>query len=113
MREQSSVVNRYLAERARWQRLKRRAQRKGSSSGEDGGWKLAAASSAVRALAWVLGRGEDVVPIPGTKRRAYLEENVAATEIELTDDDLARLDEAAPPGITAGDRYPDMSTVES
>ncbi|HET8906726.1 MAG TPA: hypothetical protein VFN11_07155 [Ktedonobacterales bacterium] len=55
MREQSSVVNRYLAERARWQRLKRRAQRKGPSSGEDGGWKLAAASSAVRALAWVLG----------------------------------------------------------
>ena len=55
MREQSSVVNRYLAERARWQRLKRRAQRKRSSAGEDGGWKLAAASSAVRALAWVLG----------------------------------------------------------
>jgi aryl-alcohol dehydrogenase-like predicted oxidoreductase len=64
------------------------------------------------ALAWVHHQGEDVVPIPGTKRRRYLEENVAATEIELTEDDLARLDEAAPPGVTAGDRYPDMSTVE-
>jgi aryl-alcohol dehydrogenase-like predicted oxidoreductase len=63
------------------------------------------------ALAWVHHQGEDVVPIPGTKRRKYLEENVAATEIELTEDDLRRLDEAAPPGVTAGDRYPDMSTV--
>jgi aryl-alcohol dehydrogenase-like predicted oxidoreductase len=54
-----------------------------------------------------------VAPIPGTKRRRYLEENVAATEIELSEDDLRRLDEAAPPGVTAGDRYPDMSTVES
>ena len=65
------------------------------------------------ALAWVLHQGEDVVPIPGTKRRRYLEENVAATEIELSEDDLRRIDEAAPPGITAGDRYPDMSSVES
>jgi len=65
------------------------------------------------ALAWVHHRGEDIVPIPGTKRRRYLEENVAATAIELTDDDLERLDEAAPPGVTAGDRYPDMSTVQS
>jgi aryl-alcohol dehydrogenase-like predicted oxidoreductase len=64
------------------------------------------------ALAWVHHRGEDVVPIPGTKRRRYLEENVAATEIDLTADDLCRLDEAAPPGVTAGDRYPDMSTVQ-
>jgi aryl-alcohol dehydrogenase-like predicted oxidoreductase len=64
------------------------------------------------ALAWVHHRGEDVVPIPGTKRRKYLEENVAATEVELSDEDLRRLDEAAPPGVTAGDRYPDMSTVE-
>jgi aryl-alcohol dehydrogenase-like predicted oxidoreductase len=63
------------------------------------------------ALAWVHHRGSDVVPIPGTKRRHYLEENVAATEVELTDEDLSRLDEAAPPGATAGDRYPDMSTV--
>jgi aryl-alcohol dehydrogenase-like predicted oxidoreductase len=65
------------------------------------------------ALAWILHQGEDIVPIPGTKRRRYLEENVAATEIELTDEDLRRLDAAAPPGATAGDRYPDMSTVES
>jgi aryl-alcohol dehydrogenase-like predicted oxidoreductase len=64
------------------------------------------------ALAWVEHQGADVVPIPGTKRREYLEENVAATEVELTDDDLSRLDQAAPPGVTAGDRYPDMSTVE-
>jgi aryl-alcohol dehydrogenase-like predicted oxidoreductase len=65
------------------------------------------------ALAWVHHQGEDIVPIPGTKRRKYLEENVAATEIKLTEDELRRLDEAAPPGVTAGDRYPDMSTVEA
>jgi aryl-alcohol dehydrogenase-like predicted oxidoreductase len=64
------------------------------------------------ALAWVLHRGDDIVPIPGTKRRPYLEENVAASDIDLTEDDLRRLDEAAPPGQTAGDRYPDMSPVE-
>jgi aryl-alcohol dehydrogenase-like predicted oxidoreductase len=64
------------------------------------------------ALAWVHHRGEDVVPIPGTKRRRYLEENAQAAEVRLTDEDLTRLDEAAPPGATAGDRYPDMSTVE-
>jgi aryl-alcohol dehydrogenase-like predicted oxidoreductase len=64
------------------------------------------------ALAWVHHQGEDVVPIPGTKRRRYLEENIAATEIALSDEELSRLDEVAPPGATAGDRYPDMSTVE-
>ncbi len=69
-------------------------------------------TAAQLALAWVHHQGEDVVPIPGTKRRRYLEENVAATEVELSADDLHRLDEAAPPGVTAGDRYPDMSTVE-
>ena len=63
------------------------------------------------ALAWVLHRGEDIVPIPGTKRRAYLEENVEATEIGLTDEDLQRLEEAVPAGATAGDRYPDMSSI--
>jgi aryl-alcohol dehydrogenase-like predicted oxidoreductase len=63
------------------------------------------------ALAWVLHQGDDVVPIPGTKRRSYLEENVAAAEIELTDAELARIDEAAPVGAAAGERYPDMSTV--
>jgi aryl-alcohol dehydrogenase-like predicted oxidoreductase len=63
------------------------------------------------ALAWVLSRGDDVVPIPGTKRVSYLEENFAAAEIELTADELRRLDEAFPIGATAGDRYPDMSRV--
>ncbi len=58
------------------------------------------------ALAWVLSRGEEIVPIPGTKRRKYLEENVAALDIELTADDLRRLDELAPRGVVAGDRYP-------
>jgi len=64
------------------------------------------------ALAWVLHRGEDIVPIPGTKRRSYLEENVAASEIELSPDELERIDEAAPSGAASGDRYPDMSTVD-
>jgi aryl-alcohol dehydrogenase-like predicted oxidoreductase len=63
------------------------------------------------ALAWVLEQGEDVVPIPGTKRRGYLEQNVAATEIELSEEELRRLDDAAPPGATAGDRYADMSPI--
>jgi aryl-alcohol dehydrogenase-like predicted oxidoreductase len=63
------------------------------------------------ALAWVLAKGDDVVPIPGTKRRPYLEENVGASEIELTDEDLAWLAEAFPVGAAAGDRYADMSVV--
>jgi len=63
------------------------------------------------ALAWLLAQGEDVVPIPGTKRRTYLEENVAATEITLTSEELRRIEEVAPKGMAAGDRYPDMSSV--
>jgi aryl-alcohol dehydrogenase-like predicted oxidoreductase len=63
------------------------------------------------ALAWLLAQGEDIVPIPGTKRRQYLEENVAATEISLTAADLERIDQVAPKGSAAGDRYPDMSSV--
>ncbi len=63
------------------------------------------------ALAWVLHQGDDVVPIPGTKRVRYLEENVAATDVRLAEEDLRRLEEVAPVGATAGDRYPDMSTV--
>ncbi|MGY1754162.1 aldo/keto reductase [Blastococcus sp. SYSU D01042] len=59
------------------------------------------------ALAWVMAQGEDVVPIPGTKRRSYLEENVAAAAVELTPADLARLDEIAPLGAAEGTRYPD------
>jgi aryl-alcohol dehydrogenase-like predicted oxidoreductase len=65
------------------------------------------------ALAWVHAQGEDIVPIPGTKRRTYLEENVAAASIELTENELARLDEVFQPGVTAGDRYPDMSSVNA
>ncbi len=65
------------------------------------------------ALAWVLAQGDDIVPIPGTKRVSYLEENVAATEIELTEDDLRRLDEIAPAGAAAGDRYADMSSIDT
>jgi len=63
------------------------------------------------ALAWVLAQGDDVVPIPGTKRLAYLEENIAASEIVLDAATLAALDAAAPVGAAAGDRYADMSTV--
>ena len=59
------------------------------------------------ALAWVLAKGKDVVPIPGTKRRKYLDENFAALEISLTAADFARLDGIAPPGVAAGARYPD------
>jgi aryl-alcohol dehydrogenase-like predicted oxidoreductase len=64
------------------------------------------------ALAWLLHRGDDVVPIPGTKRREYLEENAAASEIELSAEELERIDAAAPSGGTAGDRYPDMSSID-
>jgi aryl-alcohol dehydrogenase-like predicted oxidoreductase len=63
------------------------------------------------ALAWVLHRGNDIVPIPGTKRVAFLEENVAAANVRLGDDELRRIDEVAPKGVAAGNRYPDMSTV--
>ncbi len=57
------------------------------------------------ALAWLLGQGRDIVPIPGTKRRKYLEENVGALEIGLTSEELAWLNKVAPPGVAAGDRY--------
>jgi aryl-alcohol dehydrogenase-like predicted oxidoreductase len=60
------------------------------------------------ALAWLLARGDDIVPIPGTKRRIYLEENVGATELTLTKGDLARIDDLAPKGIAAGQRYPEQ-----
>jgi aryl-alcohol dehydrogenase-like predicted oxidoreductase len=64
------------------------------------------------ALAWVMSQGTDVVPIPGTKRRRYLEENVAAAQIELSDEDLERIDDAAPAGSAAGERYADMSSID-
>jgi aryl-alcohol dehydrogenase-like predicted oxidoreductase len=60
------------------------------------------------ALAWLLGRGPDIVPIPGTKRRTYLEQNVAAVEIELSAAEAATLDQALPTGIAAGLRYPEF-----
>jgi aryl-alcohol dehydrogenase-like predicted oxidoreductase len=61
------------------------------------------------ALAWVLAQGEEGVPIPGTTRRAHLEENVAALELTLSPEDLARLNEVAPKGATAGERYPEQA----
>jgi aryl-alcohol dehydrogenase-like predicted oxidoreductase len=64
------------------------------------------------ALAWVLGRGDDIVPIPGTKRRRYLEENAESVDVELTEEDVERLEQAFPQGAAAGDRYPDMSTID-
>jgi len=59
------------------------------------------------ALAWVLAQGKDIVPIPGTKRRKYLEENVGALYVKLSAEDLARLDEVAPKGVASGERYPE------
>ena len=79
-------------------RVKEIAQEKGCTAGQ-------------LALAWLLHQGDDVVPIPGTKRVKYLEENVGATEVELTGDELASIDETAPVGAAAGDRYADMSSV--
>jgi aryl-alcohol dehydrogenase-like predicted oxidoreductase len=57
------------------------------------------------ALAWLLAQGEDIVPIPGTKRRKYLEENVTATDIKLSVQDIDEIKAIAPPGIAVGDRY--------
>jgi aryl-alcohol dehydrogenase-like predicted oxidoreductase len=62
-------------------------------------------TAAQLALAWLLACGDDIVPISGTRRRSYLEENAAAIKVSLTSADLARLDQAAPPGVTAGERY--------
>ena len=63
------------------------------------------------ALAWVLEQGDDVVPIPGTTSAEHLEENAAALDVTFSDRELERIDEIAPQGAAAGDRYPDMSTV--
>ena len=60
------------------------------------------------ALAWLLAQGEDIIPIPGTKRRKYLEENVGALNVKLTAEDLRRIDEVAPKGVAAGARYPEI-----
>jgi aryl-alcohol dehydrogenase-like predicted oxidoreductase len=76
--------------------------------------ELAAAkgcTAAQIALAWVLAQGEDIVPIPGTTRVENLEENVGALEVELTEEELRDLDAVFPKGAAAGERYPDMSSV--
>ena len=59
------------------------------------------------ALAWLLAQGKDIVPIPGTKRRTYLEENLAAIDIRLTPEERKRINEAAPQGVASGQRYGD------
>lgn len=64
-------------------------------------------SSAQLALAWLLAQGDDIVPIPGTKRRKYLEDNMGAADVQLSDGDLARIDAIAPLGAAAGERYPE------
>ena len=61
------------------------------------------------ALAWLYAQGEDMIPIPGTRRRKYLEENVAALEVKLSAEDLRRIDEAAPRGVAAGQRYSEQA----
>jgi aryl-alcohol dehydrogenase-like predicted oxidoreductase len=63
------------------------------------------------ALAWVLAQDDDIVPIPGTKRRRYLEENVGAVDVALTSDDLRRIAEVAPKGVAWGMRYPEHMLV--
>jgi aryl-alcohol dehydrogenase-like predicted oxidoreductase len=80
-------------------RVKALADRKGVTPGQ-------------LALAWVLAQGDDIAPIPGTKRVRYLEENVAAADVELTEDDLVALDKAVPAGAVQGERYSDMSTID-
>lgn len=69
------------------------------------------ATPAQLAIAWLLAQGQDIVPIPGTKRRKYLEENVAVVLVELSVEELARIDAVAPQGVAVGDRYSDMSMV--
>jgi aryl-alcohol dehydrogenase-like predicted oxidoreductase len=69
--------------------------------------KAKGSTAAQLALAWVLAQGDDVVPIPGTKRRPYLEENLGALSVRLSAEDLARLDAVCPPGAAAGLRYPE------
>ncbi|MBD8847217.1 MULTISPECIES: aldo/keto reductase [Priestia] len=63
------------------------------------------------ALAWILSQGDDIVPIPGTKRIQYLEENIGALKIQLSKEELYRINEVAPKGVAAGERYPDMGSV--
>jgi len=66
-------------------------------------------NAAQLALAWVLAQGEDIVPIPGTKHVRYLDENIGALDVSLSDEELRRLDEILPPGAAAGTRYPEQA----
>jgi aryl-alcohol dehydrogenase-like predicted oxidoreductase len=83
------------------ERVQAIAERKGVTAGQ-------------LALAWVLAKGEDIVPIPGTKRRKYLEENAAAVDIRLTPEEIAELEAAVPASEIAGDRYAEatMKTID-
>jgi aryl-alcohol dehydrogenase-like predicted oxidoreductase len=81
------------------ERVRAIAQRKGVKAGQ-------------LALAWVLAQGEDLVPIPGTKRRTYLEENVAAVDIVLSPEEIAEIEAAVPQAAVAGDRYASMATID-
>ncbi|WP_400159867.1 aldo/keto reductase [Arthrobacter sp. BPSS-3] len=65
------------------------------------------------ALAWLLAQGEHIVPIPGTKKRDRLQENLGAVDVELSAEDMARLEELAPAGVAAGGRYPDMGSIDA
>ncbi len=67
------------------------------------------ATAAQLALAWVMSRGDDVVPIPGTKRRRWLRENAAAADVGLSEDDVAAIEAAVPRGAVVGERYPESS----
>jgi aryl-alcohol dehydrogenase-like predicted oxidoreductase len=78
------------------ERLEHMAREKGCSS------------TAQLALAWLLAQGDDIVPIPGTKRRKYLDEDLASLNVNLTREDLAKIDELAPRGAAAGERYPEV-----
>ncbi|MBW6525095.1 aldo/keto reductase [Sphingomonas sp. RHCKR47] len=64
------------------------------------------------ALAWVLAQGDDIVPIPGTKRRTYLDDNLGALDVTLSEADLRRIDAVLPPGAASGERYPSMATID-
>ena len=110
IKQRSDITNDFLRNSPRFQeealqknlaivnKVEELAQEKGVTAGQ-------------LALAWVLHQGQDIVPIPGTKRRTHLEDNLKALDIELSDDGLKALSEAAPRGVTVGDRYADMTTV--
>jgi len=90
---------------ANWSRNQRLVETLANLAAEKG------CSASQLAIAWVLAKGDHIVPIPGTKKRRWLEENVEAVSVKLGSADLERLDEAFPVGATAGSRYPDMSHV--